>query len=133
MDPDPTSDEEIQALLEYNPPSVRVPPGSEDIERSLSFYDKHLSSNLALKRVVYLPILLQDMSKAIDACLDFTDAQEIDLPPVIAYGDNFPTKCQRDAIRAYTGSIGATSIAQLYASTTGKNCEVVSSMLLLTP
>lgn len=132
MNPDLTFDEEIQALLEYNPPSVQVPPGSEDVEQPLSFYDKHLSSNLGLKRVVHLPTLLHSMSKAMDACLDFVDAHKIDLP-LITHGDDFPSKCRREIVDADTESIDASSIAQLYAETTGGNCEAVSSMLFLTP
>ncbi|KAL4260276.1 Protein kinase domain-containing protein [Pleurotus pulmonarius] len=108
-----TDDEEIHALLHYNPPSIKASPVTTDGDApALSFYDKHLSPNLALKRVVHLPTLLQDMTKALDACMDIIEAQAITLPPV---------------------GCNALSIARLYETTTGENCQTVASTLVLTP
>ncbi|KAJ8701786.1 hypothetical protein PTI98_000539 [Pleurotus ostreatus] len=124
-------EEEIQALLEYNPPPVRVPPTQvEDHVSALSFYDRHLASNLALKRVVYLPTLLRGVSKTLLACLDLMDVQETSLPPIKG---SFPTKGWRDGTSIDTTSTDALSIAKLYEVTTGLNCDSVASTLFLSP
>ncbi|KAF4604590.1 hypothetical protein EYR40_003364 [Pleurotus pulmonarius] len=128
-----TDDEEIHALLHYNPPSIKASPVTTDGDApALSFYDKHLSPNLALKRVVHLPTLLQDMTKALDACMDIIEAQAITLPPV-GCSERFRTIGMRKVVRVNEEATDALSIARLYETTTGENCQTVASTLVLTP
>ncbi|KAL4259367.1 hypothetical protein AB1N83_009778 [Pleurotus pulmonarius] len=129
-----TDSEEIDALLKYNPPPVEVPPTSVDESSqgsALSFYDMHLSSNLSLQRVVYLPSLLTDMITAVDTCLELADAEDADLPR-INIEDCFRTKGQR-VVRADRKSTDVVSIAKLYEATTASNCEAVASTVALSP
>ncbi|KAF9487642.1 hypothetical protein BDN71DRAFT_616206 [Pleurotus eryngii] len=126
-----SQEEEMRALLAYNPPPVQGAPRlTEDHSTALSFYDRHLALNLALKRVVYLPTLLRDIAKALDTCLDLLDAQDASLPPI---NGSFRTTGQRNRTSVNTTSADATSIAELYEETTGANCEAVASTLLFSP
>lgn len=126
-----SQEEEMRALLAYNPPPVQgAPRQTEDHSTALSFYDRHLASNLALKRVVYLPTLLRDISKALDTCLDLLDAQDASLPPI---NGSFRTTGQRNRKTVDTTSADASSIAEFYEKTTGANCEAVASTLLFSP
>lgn len=128
-----TDDEEIHALLNFNPPSIKASPVTTESDApALSFYDKHLSPNLALKRVERLPTLLRDMTKALGACMDIIDAQAITIPP-ISRGDRFRTIRQRKVVRVDDEATDAPSIAKLYLATTGENCQTVASTLVLTP
>ncbi|KAG9222163.1 hypothetical protein CCMSSC00406_0009024 [Pleurotus cornucopiae] len=125
--------EEIEALLKYNPPQIQASPILTEFDTpALSFYDKHLSSSLALNRVAYSPTMLQNITKAMEACMDVVDAQGISIPPITDH-DHFRTKRQRETIWADTKATDAQSIANLYKATTADNCQAVASTLFLTP
>ncbi|KAF4573544.1 hypothetical protein AB1N83_009777 [Pleurotus pulmonarius] len=126
--------EEISALLSYKPPAIRSPT-FVDINSpttALSFYDMHLSSNLALQRVVYLPTLLRHMTKEVDTLL-ILDEEKIKSLPIIRFGDAFRTAGQRKQLRPDTIATDVASIAMLYEETTAANCQAVASTILLTP
>lgn len=126
--------EEIGALLSYKPPAIRSPTfvDANSAAAALSFYDMHLSPNLALQRVAYLPNLLQYMTKEVDTCL-IMDEDAINSLPTITFGDSFRTAGQRKQLRLDTKATDVASIAMLYEETTGANCQAVASTILLTP
>lgn len=71
-------DDEIQSLLDLNPPRLIYPSPSTLISPCpLTFYDKHCVDNL--KRVVSVPSLAHDLSEVVDTRL--SSLKESHLPP----------------------------------------------------
>jgi len=126
----PESLQEIHKLFSWNPPPLvldrtRKPSIST---RPPSFFDKHISRNLALKRVQRLPSLVQDLSRNVDTALT---AALNTLPPL----DGFITAQQRaDDIWTTPPTVtGENGVADFYDKTTAKYCSRVASTLALHP
>ncbi|KAF8808131.1 hypothetical protein BYT27DRAFT_7211721 [Phlegmacium glaucopus] len=124
---------EINALFSWNPPRL-IPDlnkkKSSTVTCPSSFYDKHFSSDLVLKRVKRLPSLVTDLAKNVDTTLD--GAINLNsLPPL----DDFITARQRAAdIRSLSKVVTSEkAVADFYDKTTAKYCSRVASTLALHP
>ncbi|GLB43199.1 hypothetical protein LshimejAT787_1301000 [Lyophyllum shimeji] len=124
---------ELAQLMQYNPPT-RVP----DAKRSSSspplapppqmFYDKHLDANLALRRVVTIPLETY-VSRAVDCVARSFKEKKIPLP-VEHPRDFFPSQAFRALHRPKISITDAESLARVYQEGTASHSSVVASTLL---
>ncbi|KAF5386120.1 hypothetical protein D9615_002171 [Tricholomella constricta] len=122
--------EELQSVLEHNPQPLVPDPDSPcpALTSPVSFYDKHLDQRLALKKVVMLPSVATELSKAIDRI--FTTIRDDNLVlPGVNYG--FPTlESMLDYLEE--GPVkDAKSVGQAYMAVTGMFANNLASMLSL--
>ena len=131
--PQPEVLDEIEALFSWNPPRL-IPaplPSSKKLStdtRLPAFYDKHFSSNLALKRIERLPSLVQDLASNVDAALQ---AALKTLPAL----DGFITARQRkfDIQNLDEVVTDGQGVADFYHVTTARFCSPLASTLALHP
>jgi hypothetical protein len=98
--------------------------------RPPAYFDRHFSTKLALKRVVHLPSLVEDIAKTVDSTLD---AAKHTLPE-LSVGDFYTTKERKKAVRQAERFVrDEAGVSEFYAQTTGTFCPVVASTLALHP
>ncbi|KAG6907644.1 hypothetical protein DXG01_008094 [Tephrocybe rancida] len=121
----------LRSVFEYNPPEFRETHGSyPTLEPPLSFYDKHLDQRLAFKRIVLLPSMATDLSRAaVHALSVYKKADDVKLPPA---DDDFPTPGEMLDERS-ADVVDARSVGLMYERGTAISASIVASMLLLHP
>ena len=130
--PPPEVLEEIRLLFAWNPPRLTLahkpsPKKSSTAARSPAFYDKHFSSRLVVKKVVWLPSLVQDLARNVDKILGALET----LPPL---GDFFTaTDRAFDERRFPTVMTDEKAVVEFYCRTTANYCSFVASTLALHP
>jgi hypothetical protein len=128
--PSPEVLDEIEALFSWNPPRLILAPKKKHstATRLPSFYYKHFSTNLVLKRVERLPSLVQDLASNVDKALSAASAT---LPPL----KGFITAEQRrfDLRRIEKEVTDEKGVANFYDKYTAKYCSDLASTLALHP
>ncbi|KAK2463017.1 hypothetical protein APHAL10511_004974, partial [Amanita phalloides] len=124
--------DEIQALFNWNPPPLKLlerQTRRSTTSRGPSFYDRHLSDNLVLKRVVRFPSLVTQLATNVD---DALAAASKTLPQTLGY---FVTADERklNKERLNTSVEDEKEVANFYDRTTGTYCACVASALALHP
>jgi hypothetical protein len=119
--------DEIEALFCWNPPRLILAPKKKHSTLP-SFYDKHFSTDLVLKRVERLPSLVQDLASNVDKALSAASAT---LPPL----KGFITAEQRrfDLRRIEKEVTDEKGVANFYDKYTAKYCSDLASTLALHP
>ncbi|EDR15291.1 uncharacterized protein LACBIDRAFT_301371 [Laccaria bicolor S238N-H82] len=128
---------ELYDLFSWSPPRLVLYPQMENKGPSTSgstrqpaFFDRHFSTKLALKRVVHLPSLVEDIAKTVDSALD---AAKHTLPK-ISNGDFYTTNDRRRAVREAERNVrDENEVRAFYSYTTARFCPVVASTLALHP
>lgn len=120
--------EELGQLFSWNPPFLYPGKMHSTNTRKPSFYDKHFTQNLVLKRVERFPSLVQDLERNVNKSLD---AASKTLPPL----PGFPNAQERED---HTNNLDdqvedEKAISALYQQTTAHFCLGVASTLALHP
>jgi len=124
---------ELDELFSWNPPRL-VPRPVDDREpstttRQPAFFDRHFSTKLALKRVVRLPSLVEDLAKTVDSALD---AAKHTLPELSRHF--YTTKDRRRAVEQAERHVrDEKGVCVFYSHTTAIYCPIVASTLAFHP
>jgi hypothetical protein len=120
--------EEITQFFSWNPPLFVPGHKLSSKAHSPSFYDKHFTETLVLKRVQRLPSLIQDLAGNVDQLLN---AASNTLPPLLG----FPTAQRRKAdLRNLNVTMqDEKAVTSFYQQTTATYCSIVASTLALHP
>jgi hypothetical protein len=127
------NDPDLQALLDWVPmPLTKVPEGSASkASMPPSFYDKHLSDRVVLKRVKLMGSLVSDIATNVDAILDNIRRKGDILPPyveVMSAKQLFQSHMSKEMAMA-----NELSVTSLYQVTTASYCRPAASLLALYP
>lgn len=121
---------ELNALFNFNPPAARRrergPPLLPPVE---SFYDMHVDSSMALKRIVKMPSLVYEISKYVDRVISDRDARGETLPPADPM-DGFKRAPSIESLQGDTWMIDAASTADLYTRSIGRRYALLATTLL---
>jgi len=123
--------QELNDLFSWNPPLLYFDPQKtkSTASRQPTYFDKHLSDDLILKRVVHVPSLVRNLAEIVDLALEKAKPS---LPPSTKH---FITAEQRDDIvgRRGTQVRSEKGVATFFERTTAEFCPPVASTLLLHP
>ncbi|KAG5642819.1 hypothetical protein DXG03_002078 [Asterophora parasitica] len=127
---------ELGLLMQYNPDLLVPDSNAIDLCPSLtpppSFFDKHLDSQLSLKRIKVIPLATY-VAEAVIHTSEYLKDNDI-TTPLHDSRDLFPTRGFRKAREAsLRPPIDADALARIYQTTTSLYASVVSSTLLLHP
>jgi hypothetical protein len=123
---------ELDDLLSWNPPRLVLRPRVDNRKPATTtgppaFFDRHFSRKLALKQVVRLPSLVEDLAKSVDLALEKHALPEL--------SGLFPTAAKRmevaQKLEPYVRD--EKGVCQIYSRTTGDYCPIVASTLTLNP
>lgn len=125
---------ELANLRTWNPIPLVSDPSSKEtcppliLSPKLTYYDKHIDGDLALKQVVLLPSLLKDLQKVSDDMESLITEQNIKFPPIHHHYDSF-----RSIGKGYNPKepvVDANSVAGVYKLAISDCCISISSMFL---
>lgn len=122
--------EEIDKLFSWNPRPLVLgpkPTKSSTATDTPVLYDKHISPDFVVKKVVRLPSLIQDLAENVDEVFEALKT----LPPL----EGFITAKQRadDIWHVDNVVTNEKAVADYYHQTTAKYCSFVASTLALHP
>ncbi|KAJ7065133.1 hypothetical protein B0H15DRAFT_973631 [Mycena belliarum] len=132
----PTIDDQLRRFFRYLPGTLAEGPGhtKSDSTRPPGYYDRHLSADLRLKKIKYLPTLLEDLAQIADDSLASYLATKGSLPPLSSGDDTshpFPTThhIEMTMTEALNPIVVESDLASFYDKTTSNFCRVVASTL----
>lgn len=140
--PEGTVPEEVQFVLDWNPPLLATRQEASDLPvpqdtahntiwytRPAAFYDKHLASHLILKHVVYLDTLVSAMESTVDQAIQ--DASNV--LPKNSGALPTPPMIRDDVIWSNWSPYNELGVAEIYSAHTARYCQPIASTLAIHP